>query len=98
MLDLEWIEKHKKDIDYFSSVLPKLLQSADTKGKFYLIRNQNLEAQFDTFEEALRVATEKYHQDEYIIQQAIDESDTVSFLYSQIHGEEQKHDQNKPKR
>jgi hypothetical protein len=96
-MDIEWIEKHKKDIDYFGSMLPRLLQSADTRGKFFIVRNETLAGQFDTFEKALRVATENYNRDEYIIQQAIDESDTVSFLYSQIHGEEPKGDRSRPK-
>jgi hypothetical protein len=87
-MDIEWIEKHKDNIDFFSHELPRLLGSPETKGKFFIICHERFMGKFETFEEAMREAMATCPRNEFIIQQAIDESDTVSFLYNQLHGEE----------
>ena len=82
-----WSEKQRKDLEFFKRELPSLLQSPLTKGKFVLIHNESVKGAYDTFEAALKEAASLYTQDEFIIQQVLADSDTVSFLFSALRDE-----------
>lgn len=74
----------QKNYDFFLKHLQEYLSSPILKGKFVQIFNEELTGAFDTFEAAYVDACAKLPLGEFIIQQVIDGSETVEFLWSAV--------------
>ena len=74
-------EKQQKDFEYFSSNLPEFLKTPTLKNKFLVIKDKEIKNSFDTFDRAIEFAVSKFDDNEFIIQQVIDENDKINFIY-----------------
>lgn len=63
----------KKDpnFEFFEQQLPTLLK--EHKGQFVVIRNQAIDGFYPTMEEAFRAASEKFADNDFLIQEITDE-------------------------
>lgn len=61
----------KDDFKYFESELPQIL--VEHKGQFALIKNKAIHGYYNSLEEALKNAYEKFPNDEFLIQEITDE-------------------------
>ena len=68
-----------KNYEYFKKSLPELLSDKSKAGKFAIIYDITVEGLFDTFEAAYREACLRY-EDDFIIQQIIDDCRIVNYL------------------
>jgi len=75
-------EKQKVNSAYFKQNLNQFLSNPMLKNKFIIIHDEKMVGSFDSFENALNDAIQKYPNNEFVIQQVISESDTVSFLFA----------------
>lgn len=77
-------EKQKANYQFFESQLQEYLKNPLTKGKYGIFCNQELQGLFDSFDAAYSEACTKYPTDEFIIQQIVDSSTVVEFLWSTV--------------
>ena len=61
-----------KNYSFFKEELPELLK--EHKGKFVLIREQNIEGMFETFEQAFLEGKERFSDNLFSIQEVTEES------------------------
>ena len=71
-----------KNYKFFEAHLPEYLKDKLLNGKYLVIQNETIVSSFDTFDSAINSALSNYSPEEFIIQQVIDESNTINFLYS----------------
>ena len=76
-------EKQNMNYEYFRQSLPELLSDPLKEGKYAVIYNMSIDGLFDTFEAAYREACLKYSAD-FIVQQIIDDTKIINFLYSAV--------------
>jgi len=82
MLDLidTFTEEQKSAIAYFDENLDKwLVEDPSKKGKYAIIRGQNIVKLFDNFDEAFLEAVQTYAEGSYIIQQLTSPKDSINF-------------------
>ncbi len=72
------------NIQFFRAELPTLLANPLFRQKFVVVSEREVKAWFDTFDAALRHAVANYSNDEFIVQQVVDESATVSFVHAAL--------------
>ncbi len=72
----------EKNIDYFYKNLNKFLQNQKLFGKYLVINKCEIIESFDNFASALKFAAGNLPENEYIIQEVIDEEEKVNFLCS----------------
>ena len=77
-------DKQSANYRFFKSHLEEYLNSPLTKGKFGIFFNESLQGTFDSFDAAYSDACTKFPADEFIIQQLVDSSDVVDFLWSAV--------------
>jgi hypothetical protein len=73
-------EKKNANVQFFRGRLPELVKDPILRGKFVVVHELAVKNAFDTFDGALRFALANFPEDEFIIQQVVADSDTVSFL------------------
>lgn len=72
----------EKNIDYFYKNLSNFLQNPKLSGKYLVINKCQIIESFDNFSSALKFAAGNLPENEYIIQEVIDEEKEVNFLCS----------------
>lgn len=77
-------ERQKKNYDFFSENLPEWLKDNLKVNKFAVIHSEELAGLFDSFEAAFRFACTNFSENDFIIQQIIDQSEIVEFLRSAV--------------
>jgi len=73
-------EMQKASIAFFKKNLPEWLNDELKKDKYVVIYDKSVMGIFDTIDFAVDYAYENLDVGSYIIQQIVDESETVSFL------------------
>lgn len=76
--------KQKENYDFFSEHIAEYLKNPIMKNKFAVICNKEIKAVYDSFGSAYDAACAQYPMDEFIVQQIIDESETVEFLRAAV--------------
>jgi len=76
----ELTEKQKVCLDFFKKNLPDWLKDELRKNKYVVISDESVKGIFDTIDNAVDYAYDNYELGSFIIQEIIDENDTVSFL------------------
>ena len=71
-----------KNYEFFEAKLAEYLKNPLLAGKYVIIQNETLINSYDSFDLAINTALSNYSPEEFIIQQVIDESSTINFLYS----------------
>lgn len=74
-------QKQEKDYEFFISNLKNFLANETMKYKFLVISNEKVCNSFDSFEKALEYALNNCPADDFIIQQAIDESKNINYIH-----------------
>lgn len=74
-------EKQQENYKYFTSQLPVFLNDGLLKNKFLVIKDKQVIRAFDTFERAIEFAVANFPENDFVIQQAIDESEKINFIY-----------------
>lgn len=74
----------EKNYAFFMKNLPVYLSNPITKGKFAVFCDEEMKGVYDTFEAAYEDACAKFQMGEFIIQQIIDSSDVVEFIWSAV--------------
>ena len=74
-------EKQQENYKYFVSKLSEFLTDSQLKNKFLVIKDKQVQGNFDTFERAIEFAVNKFPENDYVVQQAIDESEKINFIY-----------------
>ena len=77
-------EKQSANYRFFQSHLGEYLDNPLTKGKFGVFFNESLQGTFDSFDAAYSEACSKFPTSEFIIQQLVDSSEVVDFLWSAV--------------
>lgn len=77
-------EAQQKNYKFFSEHLAEYLKDPITNGKYAVIYEEELKGVYDTFESAYSYACANLPVGEFIIQQVIDSSDVVEFLWSAV--------------
>ncbi len=75
-------ETQLKDYEFFRTNLTEYLKNPLLADKYVIIWNETLINSFDSFNLAINSALSNYSPEEFIIQQVIDESNIINFLYS----------------
>ena len=70
----------EKNIAYFESELPRLLNDLAYKGKYLVIHGQKIQGTYDSFESALGFALSKFSPDEFAIQRVMGQGEQIDFL------------------
>lgn len=74
----------QKNYDFFAAHLPEYLSNPILRGKFVVICDEKLIAAYDTFESAYESSCSTLPIGDFIIQQVIDNSEIVEFLWSAV--------------
>jgi len=74
-------DKQEKNYQYFTKNISKFLTDDKYKDKYLVIAEEKIYSSFDTFEAALEYALNNCPEDEFIIQQAIDESMNINYVH-----------------
>lgn len=74
----------QKNYDFFTAHLPEYLSNPILKGKFVVICDETLVAVYDTFESAYENSCSNFPSGEFVIQQVVDSSEIVEFLWSAV--------------
>ena len=69
----------QKNVDFFKRELVKWLADPLLRDKFVVIHAQKLQKTFDQFDVALQFAADHFPNDEFIVQQVVDESEEINF-------------------
>jgi hypothetical protein len=69
------------NIDFFKSKLKQLLADKLFANKFVIIHNSEIQGVFDSFEAAITEAANRYPADEFVVQEVVDESQNVNYLF-----------------
>lgn len=77
-------ERQQKNYDFFNNNLSQWLVDPLKSDKFAVIHDEQLTGLYDSFEAAFRFAYTKFAEDDFIIQQIIDQSEIVEFLRSVV--------------
>lgn len=77
-------EKQQKNYDFFSSHLEEYLGDPIKRNKYAVFCEEEIKGAYDTFEVAYIAACSQFSQDEFIIQQIVDSSDIVEFLWAAV--------------
>ncbi len=72
-------EIKQKNVDFFKNQLASLLKDTLLAQKFVIVHNEKIVGAHDTFSNALGFAVNHFPSDEFIIQQVIDESNSINF-------------------
>ena len=81
---MELTSTQNENLVFFKSILPQLLADKLKAGKFVVVHDKQVQYVADTFDNALKHATTHFATGEFIIQQVIDESSTISFLFCAV--------------
>ena len=73
-------EKQKQDVAFFNENLQTWASDPIYRMKYAVIHDKKLQGIFDTFDIALGDAVKKFSPNEFIIQQIINNDETVNFL------------------
>ena len=77
-------ETQRKNYDVFSKNLREYLQNPIMKGKYAVFCNEKLQGVYDSFEAAYSAACSEFPIGDFVIQQIIDSSEIVEFLWSAV--------------
>lgn len=77
-------ERQQKNYDAFNRNLSTWLNDPLKVEKFAVIHDEQLMGLYDSFEAAFRYAYPAFAEDDFIIQQIIDQSEIVEFLRSAV--------------
>lgn len=77
-------EKQQKNYDFFSLHLNEYLDDPIKRNKYAVFCEEEIKGAYDTFDAAYIAACAQFPQDEFIIQQIVDSSDIVEFLWSAV--------------
>lgn len=72
--------EQRKNLDFFYSILPEMLEDKLKKGKFVVIHQNQVWGIFDTFATALEAAVPVLPRREFVIQRVVSEDDYKSFV------------------
>lgn len=78
------VDKKEENLSFFKAKLPELLNNPIYKDKYLVVANKEIKNSFDTFQSALEYAVATFPNEEFIIQQVIDESKVVSFIRAAV--------------
>jgi len=71
----------QENIGFFKSKLKQLLADKLSANKFVVIHNKEIQGVFDTFESAITDAANRFPADEFVVQEVVDESQNVNYLF-----------------
>lgn len=74
----------QKNYDFFTAHLQDYLADPILRGKFVVICGEELVAVYDTFESAYENSCSKFPLGDFVIQQVVDSSEIVEFLWSAV--------------
>ncbi len=74
----------EKNLKYFQDNLQEFLKNPVYRHKYLVIHNEEVKGSFDTFAAALEDALAHCSQDEFVVQQVLDESEQINFLKSAV--------------
>lgn len=77
-------EKQNANYQFFASHLAEYIENPLIKGKFGIFCEERLQGTFDSFDAAYSEACTRFPTDEFIIQQIVDSSAVVEFLWSSV--------------
>lgn len=77
-------EQQKRSYAYFNDHLSEWINDNLKVNKFAVIHGEELAGLYDSFEAAFRFACVTFHENEFIIQQIVDQSEIVEFLRSAV--------------
>ena len=77
-------KEQERNYAFFESHLSEYLNDPTKKNKYAVFYDQSLQGTFDTFESALNSACDNYELGKFIIQQIIDPSEVVEFLWTGV--------------
>ncbi len=69
------------NVDFFKSKLKDLLADKLFANKFVIVHNKEIQGVFDSFETAITEAVNRYPVDEFVVQEVVDESQNVNYLF-----------------
>lgn len=73
--------RQQDDYKFFTEHLPEFLKDKRLIGKYLVIADKAEQGFYDTFETALQSALTKYSMGDFIIQEVVDESQIVNFVF-----------------
>ena len=73
-------DNQNRNFQFFERNLPSLLADPLKQGKYAVVYNEAITGIFDSFAAAYGFACAEYADNNFIIQQVIDQSDVVQFL------------------
>ncbi|HUI92695.1 MAG TPA: hypothetical protein VLX68_10650 [Chitinivibrionales bacterium] len=74
----------KENYEFFVSIKQSLLDDVSKKDKFIVIHDKEIKGSFDSFETAYIWAKAQFTDENFLIQQAINESDVTNFVCGAI--------------
>ncbi len=74
----------QQNLDFFKSKLTELLANKLMAGKFAVIADKQIQHTADTFPAAMGYAINHFKPTDFVIQQIIDESAKISYLYNAV--------------
>ena len=77
-------KKQLKNLRYFDDNLEDFLNNDLLKGKYVVIHDEKVKGSFDDFGLAIQFALEHFSQDEFVIQQVINNKEIVNFIKSAV--------------
>lgn len=77
-------EKQQKNYEFFVAHLKEYLEDPIKRNKYAIFCEEDIKGAYDTFEAAYIAACAQFHQDEFIIQQIVDSSDVVEFMWAAV--------------
>jgi len=74
----------EKNLAFFNQKLSELLSDPLYTYKFVVIHGEQIKGSYDTFSAALEFAVGNFPQEEFVIQQVLNQADQINFLRSAI--------------
>ncbi|MBI5698698.1 hypothetical protein HZC35_00085 [Candidatus Saganbacteria bacterium] len=78
------MSRKEENLNFFKSKLLELLSNPTYKDKYLVISNKEIKNVFDTFNSALEYAVATFPNEEFIIQQVVDETKVVNFIRAAV--------------
>ena len=76
--------KQQENYKFFSEHIKDYLNDPILKNKFVIICDGQIKSAYDSFESAYEAACTQFPMEEFIVQQIIDESETIEFIRSAV--------------
>ncbi len=74
----------ERNLRFFQDNLNDFLANPLYKHKFVVVHNEEVKGTYDTFSVALEYAVANYPQDEFVVQQVLNEDEQINFLKSAV--------------